>query len=467
MTYKKKNIVIDFKKNFKEKTEIIEVLKELINDNLSNDQKIEKLKKLKENWIKIGKVQSHLSFGLTNSYKHHVKLFYDYIYLNKKIKEKDQKENRKLKLEIINSAQRIESYGDKLKSYRELLSLIKKWNYVIGPIKKEDEIELDSKFDSIIQRVKENKKDYLKNKNDYDDKNLQIKKDLIEDFKKSMNKNVTEKNQWLKKIVEIEKIKDKFIGLGPIKSSLNNELWKEFKNLNKVFVKNKNFFFKDLKNTYSENIKKQLKIIDDCKKLKEQDEINIQNLKSLKDNFKKIKNVPYKRNKENWNLFLEEFDLCYAKVNNNKIKLTNEEKEKSIKKNELIEELKIDFSIDKLNQITEKWIEIGIEKKSNDYNKLFDVLIIELEKMKFSKSEIESHILKVKSRLMNNSERDFEKNKLRKKIEEINKQISQLENNLNFIKKGSKSSVLDGVYNDINKLRVQLDINQKKYILIR
>ena len=87
--------------------------------------------------------------------------------------------------------------------------------------------------------------------------------------------------------------------------------------------------------------------------------------------------------------------------------------------------------------------------------------------MKFSKSEIESHILRVKSRLMNNSERDFEKNKLRKKIEEINKQISQLENNLNFIKKGSKSSVLDGVYNDINKLRVQLDINQKKYILIR
>ena len=32
MTYKKKNIVIDFKKNFKEKTEIIEVLKELINE---------------------------------------------------------------------------------------------------------------------------------------------------------------------------------------------------------------------------------------------------------------------------------------------------------------------------------------------------------------------------------------------------------------------------------------------------
>ena len=33
MTYKKKYIVIDFKKNFKEKTEIIEVLKELINEN--------------------------------------------------------------------------------------------------------------------------------------------------------------------------------------------------------------------------------------------------------------------------------------------------------------------------------------------------------------------------------------------------------------------------------------------------
>ena len=88
-TYKK-NIVVDLKKNFSEKTHLIEKLKELINSNISNFEKIKTFKKLREKWVKIGKVQSHLSFGLNNSYQHHIKLFYDYIYLDKKIKEIDQ-----------------------------------------------------------------------------------------------------------------------------------------------------------------------------------------------------------------------------------------------------------------------------------------------------------------------------------------------------------------------------------------
>ena len=44
--------------------------------------------------------------------------------------------------------------------------------------------------------------------------------------------------------------------MGPIKSSENNEIWKEFKSINKEFVKEKNLFFKNLKKVYSENIKK-------------------------------------------------------------------------------------------------------------------------------------------------------------------------------------------------------------------
>ena len=55
-TYKK-NIVVDLKKNFIEKTHLIEKLKELINSNISNFEKIKTFKKLREKWVKIGKVQ--------------------------------------------------------------------------------------------------------------------------------------------------------------------------------------------------------------------------------------------------------------------------------------------------------------------------------------------------------------------------------------------------------------------------
>ena len=463
----KKNIGFDLKKNFQEKNTIIDDLKELLQSKISNTDKIKKFKKIREKWISIGKVQSHLSFGINNSYKHHIKLFYDYLYLDKKIKEKDQEENKKIKLSIIEDAVRVKSYGDKLKSYRELLVLIKKWNYLTGPTKGNDEKKMNNKFDSIIQEVKNNKKDYLKNRDDHDKKNIEIKKELVENFKKLMIEEIDEKSKWIKKIKQIEKIKDQFIGMGPIKSSQNNKLWKEFKSVNKEFINKKNLFFKNLKKTYSDNIKKQINLIEEIKKLKDSKKINISDLQNLKSKFKNIKNVPFKRNKENWNLFLDVYNSCFNQVDELKNEKSQKDKEILDKKNNLIEDLKNDFSLEKINIITEEWAKIDNKNSSKELTGLISLVTQQLKLTGLTKNEIEANILKIKSKLIDDSEKRSEKIRLRKKIEDLTKQISQLENNLNFIKTGSDNKVLDGVYNDIEKLKNQLNKNEKKYILIK
>jgi hypothetical protein len=417
--------------------------------------------------VSIGKVQSHLSFGVNNSYKHHIKLFYDYLYLDKKIKEKDQEDNKKMKLSIIEDAVRVKSYGDKLKSYRELLVLIKKWNYLTGPTKGNEEKKLNNKFDSIIQEVKNNKKDYLKNRDDYDKKNIEIKKELVENFKKLMIEEIDEKSKWIKKIKQIEKIKDEFIGMGPIKSSQNNELWREFKSANKEFINKKNLFFKNLKKTYSDNIKKQINLIEEIKKLKDSKKINISVLQKLKSKFKNIKNVPFKRNKENWNLFLDIYNSCFNQIDELKNEKSQKDKEILDKKNNLIEDLKNDFSLEKINTITEEWAKIDNKNSLKELTGLISLVTQQLKLKGLTKNEIEANILKIKSKLIDDSEKRSEKIRLRKKIEDLTKQISQLENNLNFIKTGSDNKVLDGVYNDIEKLKNQLNKNEKKYILIK
>ena len=467
MSSSKKNIVIDLKNNYSEKNILIENLKELIHSSVSNAEKIKIFNSIREKWIKIGKVPTHLSFGLNNSYKHHVKIFYDFLYLDKKIKKKDQENNKKLMISILNDAKRVKSYGDKLKSYRDLLLLIKKWNFLTGPIKADDEKKLNEEFDSIIQTIKNEKKDYLKNRNAHDEKNIQIKKELLESFKKLMNEDRNEKNEWIKKISEIEKIKNDFIGMGPIKSKLNNDLWKEFKIINLDFIKQKNLFFKNLKKTYSENIKLQLDLIQQCKILKEKEKINISDLQNLKNDFKKIKNVPFKRNKENWNNFLNEYNQCFSKIDKVNAEKSKVEKKKINVKKNLVEQLKNNFSVEKMIQVTQEWEKIGKTSKSNELSSLISIVEKESKKIGLSDKEVEAHITKIKSKLMNDGEKNNEKVKLRKKIDDLNKQISQLENNLNFIKKGSDSKVLDGVYSDIEKLKSQLQKNEKKYILIR
>ena len=98
---------------------------------------------------------------------------------------------------------------------------------------------------------------------------------------------------------------------------------------------------------------------------------------------------------------------------------------------------------------------------------LISLVTQQLKLTGLNKNEIEANILKIKSKLIDDSEKRSEKIRLRKKIEDLTKQISQLENNLNFIKTGSDNKVLDGVYNDIEKLKNQLNKNEKKYILIK
>ena len=66
--------------------------------------------------------------------------------MDKDFKKKDLENNKKLKQEILENSKRIENYADKLKAYRELLKLIKKWNYQIGPAEPKIEENLNNEL---------------------------------------------------------------------------------------------------------------------------------------------------------------------------------------------------------------------------------------------------------------------------------------------------------------------------------
>jgi len=129
--------------------------------------------------------------------------------------------------------------------------------------------------------------------------------------------------------------------------------------------------------------------------------------------------------------------------------------------------LKNNFSIEKISTTIDEWAKIQKKNSSKDLLDLIKLLNKEFKNLGLTKNEIESHVLKVKTKLMDDNEKNTEKIKLRKKIQDLSKQISQLENNLNFFKKGSDNKVLDGVYSDIEKLKIQLQKNEKKYTLIK
>ena len=455
----------DLKKNHELKINLIKEIKSLLDSSSDNDTKYENFLELRKKWINIGKVPGHLAFGLNNSYSHQVKVFYDYLYLDKKFKNKDQANNKKIKEQLILDASKTEKFADKLKAYRELLFIIRKWNYQVGPVKSDDEKKLELKFDTIIKNIKNQKKHYLNNRDKFDKENLENKKELIKRFRNYLENLPNEKNKWIKMVDEISKIKDEFINIGPIKLSENDKIWGEFKSLNRKFIKEKNLYFKKLKKNYSFNIEKQLKIINKLKSyINENDKINKKIITEIRNDFKTIKDVPFKKNKENWLIFNEIYNSCINKVKSSKFKDLEIQKDIIKKQKELKEELLLNFDVEKIDSTVDKWLNLGKTKSIKETNEL--IAGIEEKIKSIGLKNRDNIILEIKSKILDENIINSEKIKLKKKIEDYEKQISQLENNLNFIKGNSESGILSNVHSNIENYKSQIKKLQKNLKLI-
>ena len=455
----------DLKKNHELKINLIKEIKSLLDSSSDNDTKYGNFLELRKKWINIGKVPGHLAFGLNNSYSHQVKVFYDYLYLDKKFKNKDQANNKKIKEQLILDASKIEKFADKLKAYRELLFIIRKWNYQVGPVKSDDEKKLELKFDTIIKNIKNQKKYYLNNRDKFDKENLENKKKLIKRFRDYLENLPNEKNKWIKMVDEISKIKDEFINIGPIKLSENDKIWGEFKALNRKFIKEKNLYFKKLKKNYSFNIEKQLKIINKLKSyINENDKISKKIITEIRNDFKTIKDVPFKKNKENWLIFNEIYNSCINKVNSSKFKDLEIQRDIIKKQKELKEELLLNFDVEKIDSTLDKWLNLGKTKSIKETNEL--IAGIEEKIKSIGLKNRDNIILEIKSKILDENIINSEKIKLKKKIEDYEKQISQLENNLNFIKGNSESGILSNVHSNIENYKSQIKKLQKNLKLI-
>ena len=455
----------DLKKNHELKINLIKEIKSLLDSSSDNDTKYGNFLELRKKWINIGKVPGHLAFGLNNSYSHQVKVFYDYLYLDKKFKNKDQANNKKIKEQLILDASKIEKFADKLKGYRELLFIIRKWNYQVGPVKSDDEKKLELKFDTIIKNIKNQKKYYLNNRDKFDKENLENKKKLIKRFRDYLENLPNEKNKWIKMVDEISKIKDEFINIGPIKLSENDKIWAEFKALNRKFIKEKNLYYKKLKKNYSFNIEKQLKIINKLKSyINENDKINKKIITEIRNDFKTVKDVPFKKNKENWLIFNEIYNSCINKVNSSKFKDLEIQRDIIKKQKELKEELLLNFDVEKIDSTLDKWLNLGKTKSIKETNEL--IAGIEEKIKSIGLKNRDNIILEIKSKILDENIINSEKIKLKKKIEDYEKQISQLENNLNFIKGNSESGILSNVHSNIENYKSQIKKLQKNLKLI-
>ena len=461
---------INTNQNLVEKEILIDRLKNLINDDISISKKYQELKKIQSFWFKIGPVPRTKSQIVWNNFQHHIKNFYDYLHLNRKFKEIDLEHNRIQKEMILLHVKDLINSNDKIKIWKDFQRLKKRWNYELGPVEKKFEKELNRELEKIEIEINKSKKNFEENRDSILEKNynniiilLEKGKSLIQDKSESLK-------SWQRRISDFEKIKRQILNSGPIPKKSNKKFWTDYKKLIKEFYSQKNSFFKNLKNVYSDNIQKQFSLINEVEKIldNENPESFRSQIISIQKKWKLIKPVPYKVNKKNWLDFKSKCDIFFRKLNEKK-NFNSNELIKSIEKQELIIEKLNSFSGKQkdLEKIIENFILIGVSNSKNEkifYNKINSLFL----NLGLNNLEIEKLISEIKTKCMSSDQINEEINTINQRLDVLKKELVQQENNLSFFNEESKENkLLEKVHRKIDKNKIEIEnLNKMKKSLL-
>jgi hypothetical protein len=461
---------INTNQNLVEKEILIDRLKNLINDDISISKKYQELKKIQSFWFKIGPVPRTKSKIVWNNFQHHIKNFYDYLHLNRKFKEIDLEHNRIQKEKILLHAKDLINSNDKIKIWKDFQRLKKRWNYELGPVEKKFEKELNRELEEIEIEINKSKKNFEENRDSILEKNynniiilFEKGKSLIQDKSESLK-------SWQRRISDFEKIKRQISNSGPIPKKSNKKFWTDYKKLIKEFYSQKNSFFKNLKNVYSDNIQKQFSLINEVEKIldNENPESFRSQIISIQKKWKLIKPVPYKINKKNWLDFKSKCDIFFRKLNEKK-NFNSKELIKSNEKQESIIEKLNSFSGKQkdLEKIIENFILIGVSSSKNEkifYNKINSLFL----NLGLNNLEIEKLITEIKTKCMSSDQINEEINTINQRLDVLKKELVQQENNLSFFNEESKENkLLEKVHRKIDKNKIEIEnLNKMKKSLL-
>ncbi|MCL5129654.1 DUF349 domain-containing protein [Algibacter sp. L4_22] len=443
-----KSLEKNLKQNLTDKLEIIEELKGLINVEENINTTYKHFKELQERWRTTGPIPRDKYNNAWNSYHHHVELFYDFLHLNRDLRDLDFKHNLEKKILIIERAEELAQDDNVMRSFRELQELHKMWKEELGPVGKEHREEIWDRFKAATKIINDKRQVYYKEIDKVYDKNLESKLEIIANIEFVAAQPAGSHSEWQKRIKIIEELRNQFFNAGKVPLKVNEDTWAKFKDAVRNFNRNKNAYYKNLKKEQYTNLQKKLELIKIAEDNKESEDTAVTTplMKKIQGDWKKIGHVPRKDSDKIWKQFKAACNHYFDKIHAKRNAASQEQIDAFNKKAELLDTLKAlepsddkDKDVEVIKVHINTWKDLGrvpndkrfIEDK---FQKTIDDV---LSSLKMDKTEIE--MIKYENKLDSLTSTDGDTRNLdnerlfvRKKIDEVKAQINQLENNLQF-----------------------------------
>lgn len=463
--------------NLEKRVQLIESLKELI-ENADTKTMYRNFKEIQDTWKTIGPVPKSYYNDTWKIYQHHVERFYDLLHLSNDFRDLDFKHNLEEKLKIVVKAEALSTEKDVNFAAKELQELHRAWKEDIGPVSKEMREEIWHKFSAATKKVHDNRHEYYKQMRSKYQEIIEKKLEIVAQISAFDTSNNKSHNDWQKSINEIEKLRKQYFDTGKLPYAKSEEVWQKFKDATKKFNSAKNAFYKLEKNGQQENLKEKIALIELAESLKDSEdwELATDTMKKVQSDWKKIGHVPRKFSDDIWKRFKAACNHYFDRLHKQKNAVSNEELLTVAAKKEFLEELKLvkEATKESVLKAIEDWRALGslprnVRHLEGKFNKQIDKL---LESLSLDKSEIAMWKFTnvVDGYVAENDARKLDSEQLfiRKKIDEVVKEIQQLENNLGFFSNAKDDNPLVlNVKNRVNEFKNDLSVWKQKLSYLR
>ena len=478
-----KSLQTNLQTNLENRLAIVEELKELINPQENIKDTLKTFNELRERWKNAGAIPKDKYNHVWNNYHFHLENFYDYLHLDREARDLDFKHNLEQKQKIIARVEELVSETDINKAFRELQDLHKIWKEDIGPVSRDHREDIWNRFSELTKQMHDKRESLFEKLREGEVENLATKKNIIAQIEVLATEKVAVHSQWQGQIEKIELLRTAFFEAGKVPNEVNEETWAAFKTAVRNFNTFKNSFYKDIKKEQQDNLNKKMELVAKAKALQESEDFAVATplMKKIQEDWKLIGHVPRKYSDKIWGEFKEACNHYFDKLKTQKSEVNEDEvqafeKKKSyleiLREFQLVGEHKTD--LDAIKAHIETWKGFGkvpftrrhIEGK---FNKILDALF-----EKLSSSKKENEMIRYANRMDQLSGADDsrklenEKIFLLRKIDEIQSEIFQLENNIQFFANAKKDNpmVLE-VKKNIERQRENLDVWKEKLKQLR
>ena len=468
--------------NYKIKLEIVEEISNLINSTEHFNTVYQSFKELQNKWKEIKQVPASKGKELNSKYQYSLNKFYDYLNINKELRELDLKKNQQLKEEFCIKAEALIDSKNAKSAFIELQDLHQRWKDV-GPVVEEFKESLWERFKNATKAINDKFQDYQNKQKEERDLNLIKKTEICEKVEAAITETYNNPKEWDEGSQVIIGFQKEWRKIGMVPSKDNDTIYKRFKNSCDQFFSAKNEFFKEIKSQQRINLNQKIELIDKVEKLKEsEDWDNTKNeIIQIQKQWKNIGPIPRKKSDAIWKRFRAACDAFFNNKDAHYKELHGDENENLEKKNALIKEIiaykhneDVKVSIQDLKAFQDQWKEIGFVpiKNKNEVqetyrtaiNNQFDALNIDANERDLARLRVklDQYIESPNAKKLIFGER----NKLVGRIKQVETDIQQLENNIGFFSLGTAKGLLKEYENKIEVNKKNLETLKGKVRLI-